>query len=516
MRRRHLGAAVIGLLMAVMTASVALADGLPRPLEGVSDGPEGATLKDTVEGFGLGCQPDTGVNGLPEWSCTRADAGGPSTLSAAFYAEPALVLQAFAYTTDPAATEPAMFVTSVAQPFCTERGPVAVASFISAVVAGAPSATEHVFEDATCRLQVTYAGGSGATDLVVLAYSKWGTGGGEPVSGSDTPGGNTGGEGRPGVFARSIATPAEVSRDPLVLAEGVALAVAIVFLMPFPAQLFNSTLEEHWDEVRRWIGIDRIAGASWGLTNLWNRPAGVVLFVAISALLYAMLDPSVGFSMDSLAELLGLGLGMVVTTVAFATPAILAHRRGGDSWRLRALPGTLLVGIGCVLVSRLTDFQPGYLYGLIIGVQFGRDLASAEEGRETAMSAVVMLLAAAAAWFGLSLFGAGDPGVLGLALQTALAATMVAGLEGVVFGLLPLRFLPGEPLYAWNRMTWAVLLGIGVFAFLHILVNPSSGYLSDSSRTPLFTIAALFIAFAVVSVAFWGYFRFRRPRETGA
>ena len=42
--------------------------------------------------------------------------------------------------------------------------------------------------------------------------------------------------------------------------------------------------------------------------------------------------------------------------------------------------------------------------------------------------------------------------------ETVLAAVMVAGLEGTVFGLLPLRFLPGESVYAWNRVVWGALL----------------------------------------------------------
>ena len=85
----------------------------------------------------------------------------------------------------------------------------------------------------------------------------------------------------------------EVSDDIHVIAANFILG-AIFLALLMDVNIFNSTLEEHWDEVRRWIGIDRIAGASWGLTNLWNRPAGVVLFVAISALLYAMLRRVLG------------------------------------------------------------------------------------------------------------------------------------------------------------------------------------------------------------------------------
>ena len=72
-----------------------------------------------------------------------------------------------------------------------------------------------------------------------------------------------------------------------------------------------------------------------------------------------------------------------------------------------------------------------------------------------------------------------------------------------------MRFLPGESLYARNRLAWGTLLAMGAFAFFHILINPASGYLSDTSRTPLMTVLSLLVGFCVVSVAFWAWFRFR-------
>jgi hypothetical protein len=168
-----------------------------------------------------------------------------------------------------------------------------------------------------------------------------------------------------------------------------------------------------------------------------------------------------------------------------------------------------------VVISRLTGFQPGYLYGLLIGLAFAHELSAVEEGRATAAAAGVMLVAAGVAWLALGAMPAGDASFGATVLRTALAAITVAGLEGVVFGLLPFRFLPGEPLYGWNRVLWGLLLGVGAFAFLHILVNPASGYLADTSRTPLLTVVALLLGFSIVSVAFWAWFRFRAPPSAG-
>ncbi len=338
-----------------------------------------------------------------------------------------------------------------------------------------------------------------------------------PIVAPDAPSTEDAGTPESTPFADAVPTVAEVSTDPIVVLQSAALAALLVFLMPFPSQLFNSTLESHEDEVRRWFRLDRIGSAIGSIGAFWASWPGVALFTLLAAVLYGFLDPGFGLDLGSLATFLGMLFGIVLVTAAFAIPVVLAHRRHGDRPSLKVVPVSLLIGVACVLLSRLTDFQPGYLYGLLIGLAFARELSAAEEGRATAIGAALMLAVAFGAWLALSALPDGEAFGLVVA-RTALAALMVAGLEGVVFGLLPMRFLPGEPLYVWNRLLWGGLLIIGAFAFFHILINPASGYLSDSSRTPLFTVVVLLLGFSFVSVAFWAWFRFRAssPAEGGS
>jgi hypothetical protein len=51
----------------------------------------------------------------------------------------------------------------------------------------------------------------------------------------------------------SIPSPSEVSLDPIVVAASVALTAGVLFLVPFPAEIFNNTLAEHYDEIRGWF-----------------------------------------------------------------------------------------------------------------------------------------------------------------------------------------------------------------------------------------------------------------------
>jgi len=357
----------------------------------------------------------------------------------------------------------------------------------------------------------------------------------------------------------AVPGPNQINLNPVVVASSVALAAGVVFVVPFPAALFNSTLEENYAEVSGWwrrvggrVGRTANRGAAWAgsrvrnarrgkpdasttvqqiaaepsadpvatasqePTAFWRGPAGVATFIGLSAFLYSLLDPTFGFSVDSLGTLVGLALGLVLMLAAYAVPLFVLTRGGGIGLTAQALPGTLFVAAICVIVSRVANFQPGYLYGLIIGFGFVRELSKVEEGRLVGIATATALGTAIVAWLALPAVrdGAGV-GLTGIILETALATVVVAGLEGALFGMLPLRFLPGERVRAWSGRFWMGLVGVAAFAFFHILLNPSTdaGYLADTERTSMGTVVGLLVVFGLGSVLFWAYFRFihRKP-----
>ena len=360
----------------------------------------------------------------------------------------------------------------------------------------------------------------------------------------------------------SVPGPTDISIDPVVIATSAALAAGVVLVVPFPAALFNSTLEDNYAEVmagvarlRAWLSrlaagavargrravASRRSRATPGGSDIppepapsaaeapatgrrfsldeafWRSPLGIGAFVLLSALLYAALDPTLGFDAGSLATFLGLAVGMSAMLLTIAIPQLIGARRLGVGATVRALPATLLIAAVCVVISRVAEFQPGYLYGMIIGIAFSRQLAKADAGKIDAVAAAGALAVAVVAWLLLPTVRAGgtaeeQPFVAAL-LESAFATVVVAGLEAAAFAMMPLRFLPGERVRGWNQRAWIALLGIAMFGFCHILLNPSSGYLADTTRTSLLTVILLLVAFGGGSVLFWAYFRFRpRPR----
>ena len=184
---------------------------------------------------------------------------------------------------------------------------------------------------------------------------------------------------------------------------------------------------------------------------------------------------------------LGILVGLLFITAAFDLPLRLFHRRRtGDAGHLKALWWTLGVAVICVVISRLMQFEPGYLYGLIVAIVFTTALTVRNEGIGVWLASGWLLALSIIAWLLLGWTrAAGGDTWLSLFLETVLATFVVAGIETLVIGLLPMRFLPGDPLFGWKRTAWFPLFAAAVFAYLMIIIDPPrTADLSDDSRTP--------------------------------
>jgi hypothetical protein len=210
-----------------------------------------------------------------------------------------------------------------------------------------------------------------------------------------------------------------------------------------------------------------------------------------------------------------------VLVAAFAARAYRRARHRTSRWALKPIPSALLVAVACVVISRVVGFQPGYLYGLIGGAVFLIALDQKEEGRSEVAVMTAGLILAFLAW---SVFGAlaaqanePDPAFGVLVADSLLAGLFIAGIEGLLFSLIPLRFLPGYRLKAWSWWAWVLLTVIVTFAFVSVLLRPSSGYLGRSTQASVTLTLVLFAAFGAASILFWLYFRIRPgPQEAAA
>jgi hypothetical protein len=75
-----------------------------------------------------------------------------------------------------------------------------------------------------------------------------------------------------------------------------------------------------------------------------------------------------------------------------------------------------------------------------------------------------------------------------------------------------MKFLDGPKVLRWSRTAWAVLFFLGIFATVHVLLRPGSGYVGSTTGEVSIAVMSLFVGFGLGSFAFWAYFRFRPPR----
>jgi hypothetical protein len=323
-------------------------------------------------------------------------------------------------------------------------------------------------------------------------------------------------------FTQSLLTPGQLSVKFTHVATNVLLALALVLLIPFPTELFNSTLEANYDRVTAPLReLGRFLPRFPTRERRW-RGRGFVLFagtMVVTSLLYCLLDPTFGWNRSSLALFVGILGGLVVVTVAFDLVALwFMWRRHRARPAFRAYGAALPIAAACVVVSRAAHFQPGYLLGAIAGLSFAVALSRQDEGRLAARSAAWILGLSLIAWVARTpvVDAEATSSRLGLqVLDATMAAIVVGGIEGVAFGLLPLRFLAGEQVMAWSRRAWLALFGLAVLAFVFVVLNPQGNFVGSLSVGSVWSTIALVAGFTVVSVAMWAWFRMR-PERPGA
>ncbi len=305
-----------------------------------------------------------------------------------------------------------------------------------------------------------------------------------------------------------------------------AITVGFLLFITFPAAMFNNTLEENYDDIqdimrRRVPWLSRRGGRarSGRNTRRWAAFSGVL---TTGALLGAILNPAFGLNAATgesyLAALVAVAEGVVVAyLVAWAYRR---RRQQVTSITPTALPLGLAVAVACVLLSRLSGFEPGYLYGVVASLAFTGTLADRESGHVVALSTLASLAVGVGAWLAWVPVNAsastGSASVGLVIVDDVLGSIFVGALVGAVVGMLPLRFMPGGTLVKWHRGAWALLTGVAVFGMLQVMLRPSSGAHTHPRGAALASTLVLFAVFAAGSLAFRQYFVRRVTRRVPA
>ena len=100
-----------------------------------------------------------------------------------------------------------------------------------------------------------------------------------------------------------------------------------------------------------------------------------------------------------------------------------------------------------------------------------------------------------------------------LTLEAALTGIVLVGLESLTIGLIPIKALTGKTIADWSFPVWLAIFTLTAAAFVHILLTPSSGYVSPIQGRSGVIFVGLAGLFASVAISFWAYFEYRARND---
>ncbi|MFE2865217.1 FGLLP motif-containing membrane protein [Embleya sp. NPDC059259] len=317
--------------------------------------------------------------------------------------------------------------------------------------------------------------------------------------------------------AMNLPSPSMLFDEPRPVLLAGATAVVALPVLGFSAELFNKTWERNHLRIRRRLR----PGAARPRSQPRVPELQVLAFILLSAAFCVAVEPGTGWNAGTAALALALVAAVPLGVLAYEGSAEAYRRRVS---RIRALPRLLPGALGVALVlaaaSRLLHLTPGYVYGLFLAFTSAglRRMSPADEGRAVALGSWSLAGLAVVAWVWripvTHVLNESDGAPFGWVFaEDLLTQCFVAAVVGLVFGLLPMRFMDGHALWQWNRWAWAAIYALAMFLFVLALLDPT-GAADGITKDMWLRSTILFTTAALTSVTFWAIFRLRPPRTT--
>jgi hypothetical protein len=317
----------------------------------------------------------------------------------------------------------------------------------------------------------------------------------------------------PSALTDSLDTVRDVLRNPIVIATAGAAGLALLLFVAIPAELLNSTLSEQYERLsRRMPALRRRPG--WldrFVALLKSTPViGGIAVTLAAAIIFGFADPGFGVDLTSLRVVIACFLGLfVLGFLANAITGLFVSRRWGLGSQMDLKPLGLLLAVLGVVISRLIDFSPGFLIGLLLGLSLTGAATTAQQARATLFRSGVIFAFSIAAWIGFSLVPEGWAATSfasALTVDTLVAIT-TEGLTALLIGLLPFAYFNGKVIFAHSKVAWAITYVVAAASFVLIVVPNSFSEIGGS----LWIWGAVVAGFAVLAVLVFLYFRFWAP-----
>jgi len=333
------------------------------------------------------------------------------------------------------------------------------------------------------------------------------------------------GEYRPPIVA-ALPEIEDVPFDAAALGTNAFLALGLVLYLLFESSIFNATIKENSD-LLHYHGARLIGPFSAGVAALSSKFSNedrlmtflrALLVLTLSAFIYSFLDPQFGLNRHTGVLFVSLLIAVgVVIYVYEGAQVMVSEKRFGLDGMVQFFPAAIIFAMLTVAISRLSDLNPGLILGFVAGaVVLGPRAPNDDEAGQIVylpMLALMgvsllawLLMAPAREW-------AQDGTFLAASIEAALALLFVAGVQGLLFNLIPVTFLDGLKLWRWSKLAWLSIAVPSAFIFFHVIVNRDGTFASASGERSVQMLIAVCVVFWLFTMAVWLFFHLREQRE---
>ncbi len=322
----------------------------------------------------------------------------------------------------------------------------------------------------------------------------------------------------PNILTNSMNPIVEVLSDPGRIPAAFAAGLVLIIFAIVPAHLLNSTVAEQYERLTR--RMPRLKTAPRWYTGLTKAIAkapvlGGILLMAATGFLFALADPHFGANLHSLRLIIALSAALfVVFFIANAITSAIMRRAWNIDVVVKLRPFGLVLTVAGVIVSRMLEFSPGFLIGIVLGLSIATSAAAHHAWKAVLIRTSVIVTFGIISWIIYSSIAEGvhhDPTFFNEVVLEFFVAIATEGIVLLLVELLPLHMLEGERLFKRSRVLWAAVYLVVLTMFI-LAVVPWAGNWRELGESfwPWFTTVAIFGA---ACVAIYLFFRFIVPPQ---
>ena len=256
------------------------------------------------------------------------------------------------------------------------------------------------------------------------------------------------------ILSHGLPSIDHILADPTRIPAAFGAGLVLILLAVLPAHLLNATLSEQYERLTRRVPHLRRTPRWLLAINAYIARAPVIVGLAataITAFLFGLADPHFGVNEHSLRLFVAVTVALfTVTYLANLVTRVILRRTWAVDVNIAIRPLAIVVTIVAVALSRVLEFSPGFLVGLVLGLSIARDAADKHAWKAVMVRASVLVAFALISWAAYSSLVENEVLGHGFMAELVLEIFVAIATEGIVMilvELLPLHLLEGERLF---------------------------------------------------------------------